>query len=43
MSFGSEPESGSFAVAPRQEDVDQALEQAEQMLGIAETPLMHMR
>ena len=43
MSLGSEPESGSFAVAPRQDDVDQALEQAEQLLGISMTPTIPPR
>lgn len=43
MSLGSEPESGSFAVAPRQDDVDQALEQAEQLLGISMTPTIQPR
>ncbi|KAK9841390.1 hypothetical protein WJX74_005005 [Apatococcus lobatus] len=38
MSLGSEPDSGSFAVAPPQDNVDLALEQAEKLLGIATTP-----
>lgn len=42
-SLGSEPESGSFIAANRQQDVDMALEQAEQMLGIPTPPPMQLR
>lgn len=43
MSLASEPESGSFVAAARQSNVDQALEQAEHLLGIAPTPTMLSR